>query len=66
LNHADITDISVSFVAEAYPRKLFEYLRDVYGYEVKEKWPGIYHSAGPAHWFAGGNPAGLRSKSTGE
>jgi hypothetical protein len=46
LNQVEITDISVSFVEEAHPRKLIEYLRDVYGYEVVEKWPGIYYVYG--------------------
>jgi hypothetical protein len=46
LNQVDITDITVSFVEEAHPRKLLEYLKGVYGYAVSEKWPGIYHVSG--------------------
>jgi hypothetical protein len=46
LNQVDITDITISFVEEAHPRKLLEFLKDVYGYGVTEKWPGIYHVAG--------------------
>jgi hypothetical protein len=46
LNHVEITDMTVSFVEEAHPRKLLEYLRGVYGYEIRESWPGIYHVAG--------------------
>jgi hypothetical protein len=46
LNQVDITDITVSFVEEAHPRKLMEYLKDVYRYQVTEKWPGIYHVTG--------------------
>ncbi|MDR2663693.1 MAG: hypothetical protein LBC31_11920 [Treponema sp.] len=46
LNQADITDITVSFVEEAHPRKLLDYLRDVYRYKVTERWPGIYHVSG--------------------
>jgi hypothetical protein len=46
LNQVDITDITVSFVGEAHPRKLLEYLKGVYRYEAAEKWPGIYHVSG--------------------
>jgi hypothetical protein len=46
LNKVDITDITVSFVAEAHPRELMKYLKDVYRYEVTERWPGIYHVRG--------------------
>jgi hypothetical protein len=42
----DITDMTVSFVAEARPQKLLDYLRKVYRYEVREEWPGIYHVRG--------------------
>ncbi|MDR0403325.1 MAG: hypothetical protein LBH35_07035, partial [Treponema sp.] len=46
MNRTEITDITLSFVEEAHPRKLLDYLRDVYGYTVTEKWPGIYYVSG--------------------
>jgi hypothetical protein len=46
LNQVEITDITLSFVEESHPRKLLEYLRKVYGYEVTETWRGIYHVSG--------------------
>jgi hypothetical protein len=46
LNDVEMTDITISFVAEAHPRKLLEYLREVYKYEVREWGPGIYHVKG--------------------
>jgi hypothetical protein len=36
----------MTFVVEAYPRKLLAYLTETFGYEVTEQWPGIYHLAG--------------------
>jgi hypothetical protein len=46
LNNVEITDMTLSFVAESYPRKLVDYLREVHEYEVEERWPGIYHVGG--------------------
>jgi hypothetical protein len=45
-NRVETGDMSISFVAEAYPRKLIEYLRGVYGFEVRERWPGVYYVEG--------------------
>jgi hypothetical protein len=46
LEKVDITDISVSFMETRHPQKLLEHLREVRGYEITEKWPGIYHVSG--------------------
>jgi hypothetical protein len=43
---AEITDMSLSFVVEAYPRKLTAHLRDMLGYGVEEKNPGIHEISG--------------------
>ncbi|MDR0710617.1 MAG: hypothetical protein LBF77_11190 [Spirochaetaceae bacterium] len=45
-NGVETTDMSISFVVEAYPRKLVEYLRKVYGFRVKERWPGVCYVEG--------------------
>jgi hypothetical protein len=41
LSHEEITDMTVSFVTGAHPRRLLDYLRDVLRYGIQEKWPGI-------------------------
>jgi hypothetical protein len=46
LNSVEITDMTVTFVGEVYPRKLVKYLREVCGYEVQEERPGIYYVKG--------------------
>jgi hypothetical protein len=46
LHQVAITDMTVSFVGEVHPRKLLEYLKEVYRYEVVERWPGIYQVSG--------------------
>jgi hypothetical protein len=46
LNKVDITDITITFVEDRYPRKLFAFLRDALGFRVTEKWAGIYHIEG--------------------
>ncbi|MDR3147518.1 MAG: hypothetical protein LBU00_03965 [Treponema sp.] len=46
LHKVDITDMTLSFVVEAYPRKLVKYLREVSGYEVEEVVPGIHRVKG--------------------
>jgi hypothetical protein len=40
------TDISLSFVTETYPRKLFSYLKQEHGIEAREQHPGIYYLEG--------------------
>jgi hypothetical protein len=40
------TDMSLSFVVEAYPRKLFDYLKQEHGVEPREQRPGIYYLGG--------------------
>jgi hypothetical protein len=45
-NGTKATDMSVSFVSEAYPRKLFDYLKKEHGIEALEQRPGIYCLAG--------------------
>jgi hypothetical protein len=42
LNKADIKDLSLTFVESRYPRELLAHLREVRGYTVEEKLPGIY------------------------
>jgi hypothetical protein len=38
--------MSLSFVVEACPRKLFKYLKQEHGIEAREQWPGIYYLEG--------------------
>ncbi|MDR2071161.1 MAG: hypothetical protein LBP81_07090 [Treponema sp.] len=45
-NRVETGEMSISFVVEAHPRKLLEYLVKEYGYEVQEEWPGIYYGKG--------------------
>jgi hypothetical protein len=42
LNKVDIKDMTLTFVESRYPRELLTHLREVRGYTVEEKWPGIY------------------------
>jgi len=42
LNKVDVTDMTLTFVESRYPRELLAHLREVRGYTVEEKWPGIY------------------------
>jgi hypothetical protein len=42
-NGVETADMSISFVVEAYPRKLLRYLRKEYGFEAQKPWPGIYY-----------------------
>lgn len=44
-NGVETTDMSISFVLEVRPRKVLDYLRAVYGFEVREEWSGIYYVA---------------------
>jgi hypothetical protein len=46
LHGTAITDMTLTFVAGAHPKKMLDYLKEVYRYEVKRKWPGIYHVTG--------------------
>jgi hypothetical protein len=46
LNGVETTDMTVTFVGEAYPRKLVKYLEEKYGYEVKEVKAGIHYVEG--------------------
>jgi hypothetical protein len=45
-NEVEMREMTISFVAEAYPRKLIEYLREEYKYEVREERGGIYRVEG--------------------
>jgi hypothetical protein len=38
----EVTDLSISFVESRRPRKLLSHLKEVRGYQVEEKSPGIY------------------------
>jgi hypothetical protein len=42
LKNVALRDMTITFVVEACPRKLLAYLTETCGYEVMEKWPGIY------------------------
>jgi hypothetical protein len=42
LNNVDIKDLTLTFVESHYPRELLAHLREVRGYTVEEKMPGIY------------------------
>ena len=42
LNGLNINDLSITFVESYYPRDLLIHLEKERGYEVEEKWPGIY------------------------
>jgi hypothetical protein len=46
LKNIGLKNMTITFVAEAYPRKLIVSLKETFGYEVTEQWPGIYHLAG--------------------
>jgi hypothetical protein len=46
LSRTAITGMTLSFVVESYPRKLLNYLGEEFGYEINEKWPGIYYVGG--------------------
>jgi hypothetical protein len=46
LKNVGLKNMTITFVAEAYPRKLIVSLKETFGYEVTEKWPGIYYLAG--------------------
>jgi hypothetical protein len=41
-----IQDITVSFVSARHPREVLKHLRNVYGYTVVEKGPGLYYIRG--------------------
>jgi hypothetical protein len=41
-NEVSITDITLSFVESRYPRELLAHLKEVLGYTVEERSPGIY------------------------
>jgi len=46
LNKVDIKDLTLTFVESRYPRELLAHLREVRGYIVEEKMPGIYIVSG--------------------
>jgi hypothetical protein len=46
LNNVPITEITISFVENHYPRDLLAHLKKVQGYHVEEKSPGIYTVTG--------------------
>jgi hypothetical protein len=46
LNRVSRGDMTISFVVEAYPKKLMGEIAGEHGYEVKKKWPGIYYVLG--------------------
>ncbi|MDR3147523.1 MAG: hypothetical protein LBU00_03990 [Treponema sp.] len=39
-------NVTISFVITKCPQDLMSYFREELGYEVEEKWPGIYHVKG--------------------
>jgi hypothetical protein len=42
LERVPITNLTVSFVESHHPRELLEHLREIRGYTLAEKWPGVY------------------------
>jgi hypothetical protein len=42
LKKVDITDLTLTFIESRHPRTLLAHLQEVRGYDVEEKWPGIY------------------------
>jgi hypothetical protein len=46
LNNVPITEITISFIENHYPRDLLAHLKEVRGYQVEEKAPGIYTITG--------------------
>jgi hypothetical protein len=46
LEKVPMKDISLSFMETRHPHKLLAHLRKERGYEVAEKWPGVYHVSG--------------------
>lgn len=46
LNRVPSTDMTVTLAGEGYPRKLMNYVKETYGYEVGEERPGIYRIRG--------------------
>jgi hypothetical protein len=45
-NGIKATNMSLSFVSESHPRKLFKYLKQEHGIEAREQRPGIYYLEG--------------------
>jgi hypothetical protein len=45
-NKVPVTDLTLTFVENRYPRELLRHLKDIRGYEVQEAWSGIYHIRG--------------------
>ena len=48
LNNCPITDVTITFAGNRYPRELLQHLRKVRGYTVDEFSPGIYNILGDA------------------
>jgi hypothetical protein len=46
LPKTDISDITVSFAGARHPRTVLRHLREVYGYGIEERRPGIYYIPG--------------------
>jgi hypothetical protein len=46
LNKVPVTEITLTFVESRYPRKLLAHLKEARGYEVEEKWSGVYRVKG--------------------
>jgi hypothetical protein len=45
-NGIETRDMTISFVTASHPRKLFDYLKKEYRFEVSERQPGIYYVEG--------------------
>jgi hypothetical protein len=50
-NEVPITDISLSIIVSMEPRTVFQHLKDVYGWNINEKYPGIYIVSGAGMAF---------------
>jgi hypothetical protein len=46
LTKTKLSNMTMTFVTESYPRKLMTYLRESLKYRIEEKWPGIYQFPG--------------------
>jgi hypothetical protein len=46
LNNAPITDLTITFIESRYPKDLIKHLMEVRGYQVDEKYDGIYIVSG--------------------
>ncbi|MDR2500866.1 MAG: hypothetical protein LBD37_07305 [Treponema sp.] len=51
LNHIPVTSLTLTLVWSGYPRQVIEHIREVYGWEVRERERGIYEVSGAGMAF---------------